>query len=401
VPSDWGIYPNLYNVDDATFTFLENVLSEVMDLFPSRYLHVGGDEAVKDQWHASRKIQSQMRTLGIKDEHALQSYFIQRLEKFVNAHGRKLIGWDEILEGGLAPNATVMSWRGIDGAIAAANAGHDAVLSPWPTLYFDNRQADDTQPGRGRMITVKDVYEFNPTPAAMTSEQQAHILGVQANIWAEHMRTEDRIEYMTFPRAAALSEVAWSSAEKIHWEDFEKRLPVELERYRALDIHYARPPAPPPVESNRRTSHQLQLCTDKLVLSLEDDAPLKGPRRTFWVDVMNPCWIYPSVDLAKVSAIEASVGQVPFNFQIGNDVNAIPLPPPRTPSGELQVRQDTCDGEVLAELSLGSAIPNPEITTLPEARFAERSGVHNLCLIFTRKSVNPTWVIDSVELVTR
>ncbi|HEU4655826.1 MAG TPA: beta-N-acetylhexosaminidase, partial [Steroidobacteraceae bacterium] len=325
VPADWGIYPNLYNVNDATFAFLENVLAEVMELFPSEYIHVGGDEAVKDQWQASPKIQAQMRKLGIKDEHALQSYFIQRLEKFLNAHGRKLIGWDEILEGGLAPNATVMSWRGIDGAIAAAKASHDAVLSPWPTLYFDNRQANDTQPGRGTMITVKDVYAFNPAPESMGSEQRNHILGVQANLWAEHMRTEDRVEYMAFPRAAALAEVAWSPESKINWEDFERRLPAQLKRYDSLGIHYATPPKEAPLEPNRRTSHQLQLCTDKLVLSLEDDAPLRGPRATFWVDIMDPCWIYPAVDLSNLSAIKVSVGQVPFNFQIGKAVNDIPL----------------------------------------------------------------------------
>jgi hexosaminidase len=342
-----------------------------------------------------------MRTLGIKDEHALQSYFIQRLEKYVNAHGRKLIGWDEILEGGLAPNATVMSWRGVDGAIAAANAGHDAVLSPWPTLYFDNRQGEDRQPGRGRMITIKDVYDFNPAPAAMTSEQLTHILGVQANLWTEHMRTEDRVEYMAFPRAAALAEVAWSSENKINWKDFEGRLPAELERYRALDIHYAQAPSPEPVEANRRTSHQLRLCSDKLVLSLEDDAPLHNPRPTFWVDIMNPCWIYPAVNLADVSALKVQVGQVPFNFQIGKDVNAIPLPAPHTPSGELEVHQDTCDGKVIAALPLAPALGNSEITTLPEAELTERSGVRDLCFIFTRKSVDPTWVIDSVELVTR
>jgi hexosaminidase len=401
VPADWGIYPNLYNVDDSTFTFLQNVLAEVMELFPSEYIHVGGDEAVKDQWQASPQVQARMRELGIKDEHALQSYFIQRLEKFLNAHGRKLIGWDEILEGGLAPNATVMSWRGIDGAIAAANAGHDTVLSPWPTLYFDNRQTHDTQPGRGRMITIKDVYAFNPAPSSIGPEQREHILGVQANLWTEHMRTEDRVAYMAFPRAAALAEVAWSPENKINWPDFESRLKVQLKRYDALGIHYAKTVSEGPVTGNRRTSHRLRLCTDKLVLSLEDDAPLQGPRATFWVDIMDPCWTYPSADLTHVAAIRAAVGQVPFNFQIGKDVNAIPLPPPRTVSGELQVHLDRCDGAVIAELPLAPAVSNPQITQLPAAKIDGIAGVHDLCFLFTRKSVDPTWVIDSVELVKR
>lgn len=408
VPADWGIYPTLYNVDDSTFAFLEDVLTEVMALFPGEYIHMGGDEAVKDQWHESPKIQAQMRRLGIKDEHALQSYFVQRIEKFLNAHDRKLIGWDEILEGGLAPNAAVMSWRGIEGAEAAANAGHDTVLSPWPTLYFDNRQIDDDQPGRGRLITVEDVYRFDPAPASIPPEQRRHILGVQANLWTEHMRSEQRVEYMAFPRAAALAEVAWSPASKIDWLDFEKRLPAQLARYDLLGIRYApsvassgQRPQPGTRQPRFRSSHQLELCTDKLPLSLEDDAPLNGKRAVFMVDVMEPCWIWRDADLTGVSAIEASVGQVPFNFQIGKDVNSIPLPKPQTGDGELDVFLDRCDGAKLGSLPLAPAVKNPEITALPAARIESRSGRHDLCFIFTRRSVDPIWTIDTVSLVQR
>ncbi|HEY0341356.1 MAG TPA: beta-N-acetylhexosaminidase, partial [Steroidobacteraceae bacterium] len=212
VPSDWGIYSNLYNVDDGTFRFLQDVLDEVMALFPGKYLHIGGDEAVKDQWQASPRIQARMHELGVADEKALQSYFIQRIEKYLNAHGRQIIGWDEILEGGIAQNATVMSWRGLDGAIAAAGAGHDTVLSPWPTLYFDNRQGmgSNEPPGRGKVISLRDVYDFDPMPPGIAVNRRQHILGLQANIWTEHIRTEDRLAYMTFPRAAAVAEVGWS-----------------------------------------------------------------------------------------------------------------------------------------------------------------------------------------------
>lgn len=413
VPSDWGIYPNLYNVDESTFAFLEDVLTEVMDLFPGEYIHVGGDEAVKDQWQASPRIQAQMRKLGIKDEHALQSYFVQRLEKFLNAHGRKLIGWDEILEGGLAPNATVMSWRGIEGAVAAAQAGHDTVLSPWPTMYFDNRQMNDTQPGRGRLIGLEQVYKFDPAPDSIPTQQRKHILGLQANLWSEHMRSEERVEYMAYPRTAALAEVAWTAEGKMDWDDFQARMPAQLARYDALGIRYAREAQIRNGEggvaasnSNSRsptvrTSHQLDLCSDKLVLSLEDDAPLRGPRATFLVDVMEPCWIYRGADLTNVSGIVASVGQVPFNFQIGKDVNAIPLPKPKSDPGELQVHLDTCDGPVVAELPLAPAVANPTVTALPQASLDSRTGVHDLCLIFKRKSVDPTWVIDRVELVAQ
>ena len=256
VPADWGVYSTLYNVDDSTFTFLEDVLTEVMALFPGEYIHVGGDEAVKDEWKASPKIQAQMRKLGIKDEHGLQSYFIQRIGKFLNQHERKLIGWDEILEGGLAPNATVMSWRGIDGAIAAATAGHDAVLAPQPALYFDNRQngPNDPSPGRGWVISLEDVYRFDPAPAALQPDQLKHILGVQAPIFTEHMRTEERVEYMTFPRAAALAEVAWSPAERRDWADFQARLPAQLRAttrwgFTTHPLQIRLHPTPPPLRS--------------------------------------------------------------------------------------------------------------------------------------------------------
>lgn len=406
VPADWGVYPTLYNVDDDTFSFLENVLTEVMALFPSEYIHVGGDEAVKDQWIASAKVQARMRELGVKDEHALQSYFIQRIEKFLNARGRKLIGWDEILEGGLAPNATVMSWRGIDGAIAAATAGHDAVLSPQPGLYFDNRQngATDPSPGRGWIVSLEDVYRFDPAPASLQPDQLKHILGVQGNIFSEHMRTEQRVEHMTFPRAAALAEVGWTPAERRDWPDFQARLPAQLHRYDTLGIHYA--PTDMTLNavaagSQRRNSHQLSMCSDKLVLSLTDDAPLQGERAVFLVDIMNPCWIYKDADLSKAAAIAVAVGQVPFNFQIGNDVNAIPLPKPKTAAGELEIRIGSCEGEKLAVLPLAPAASNLAVTQLPPVAMEPHEGEHDLCFMFTRASVDPTWVIDSVELLGR
>ncbi|MGH8189553.1 MAG: beta-N-acetylhexosaminidase, partial [Steroidobacteraceae bacterium] len=262
VPADWGVYQNLFNVEESTFAFLEDVLDEVIALFPSEYVHVGGDEAVKDQWHASARVQARMRELGVENEAALQSYFIKRIEKFLNGRGRRLIGWDEILEGGLAPNATVMSWRGLDGAIAAASAGHDAVLTPWPTLYFDNRPFDSAAPpGRGAVIGAQDVYRFDPAPAALNEAQRRHIIGVQANVWTEHIRTEERVEYMTFPRAAAIAEVGWSAANRIDWTSFSQRLPAQLARYAALGIGFARAPAKRPRRPGSRTSHELGLCS--------------------------------------------------------------------------------------------------------------------------------------------
>ena len=399
VPADWGVYQNLFNVEESTFAFLEDVLGEVLELFPGEYIHVGGDEAVKSQWQASARVQSRMRELGVEDEHALQSYFIQRMEKYLNAHGRRLIGWDEILEGGLAPNATVMSWRGIDGAIAAAGAGHDAVLSPAPTLYFDNRPLSAVHTGRGPVISIEDVYRFDPAPAALSEAQRNRILGVQANLWTEHVRTEERAEYMMFPRAAAIAEVGWSPASRIDWASFSARLPDQLARYQALGIRFARAPEPVAERPGYRTSHQLTPCSANILLSLEDDAPRQGERAVFLVDIMNPCWIYPRADLSGIGAIAASVGQVPFNFQIGDDIRKIPLRKPQTAAGELEVRIDGCAGEKIATLPLAPAAKNFAVTGLAPAAIGERAGPHDLCFMFTQAAVDPLWVLDAVQLV--
>jgi len=399
VPADWGIYPNLFNVEDSTFAFLENVLSEVIELFPGEYIHVGGDEAVKNQWAASARVQSRRREFGVKDEHGLQSYFVQRIEKYLNAQGRRLIGWDEILEGGLAPNATVMSWRGIQGAVAAAEAGHDAVLSPAPTLYFDNRPLNTAHTGRGPVVSIEDVYRFDPAPPALSEAQRAHILGVQANLWTEHVRTEERAEYMFFPRAAAIAEVGWSPAERIDWQSFSARLPSQLARYRELGVGFAQMPEAVAERPGRRTSHELESCSQKILLSLEDDAPLQGERAVFLVDIMNPCWLYRDVDLSQVTGIAASVGQVPFNFQIGDDTRMISLRKPQTPAGELEVRMDGCEGEKIATLPLAPAVKNYAVTELAPVTIGKRTGLHDLCFTFTQATFDPFWVIDAVQLV--
>ncbi|HEU5138036.1 MAG TPA: family 20 glycosylhydrolase [Steroidobacteraceae bacterium] len=399
VPEEWGIFPTLFNVDDSTFTFLENVLAEVIELFPGEYIHVGGDEALKDEWHASPKVQARMKELGVKDEHALQGYFIQRIGKFIDSKGRKLIGWDEILEGGLAPNATVMSWRGIDGAIAAAKAGHDTVLSPAPDLYLDHWQSQgDASPGRSNTLSLKDVYLFNPLPESILPEQRKHVLGLQGNLWAEMMRSEARVTYMAYPRAAALAEVAWSPAARINWEDFQKRLEPQLRRYATLGINYARetPVVPGP---RRRVSHDLDQCGDGYVLSLEDDAPLQGERAVFRVNITDPCWVWKGVDLSQVRAIRATVGQIPFNFQIGADAAKIPLRKPATKYGELEIHLDDCKGKPVASASLEPAVANYGLTPLPNIDLPSQQGQHDLCFTFTRARIDPIWVIGGIELL--
>jgi hexosaminidase len=422
VPADWGIYPNLYNVEETTFAFLENVLREVLELFPGRYVHIGGDEAVKDQWRASPRVQVRMRDLGVKDEAALQGYFVQRIGRFLSANGRRLVGWDEILEGGLAADTTVMSWRGVDGARAAAIAGHDAVLAAWPTLYFDNRQgATLTEPpGRGRVVTLRDVYDFDtslasaPSPAdaehaggaplkrgdALSTEQLRHVIGVQGNVWTEHIRTEQRVEWMAWPRAAAIAELGWTPRDHRHYEDFRERLEAAQPWYRAMGLHAATSEfeATPARSPTVRRSQELELCSDKLVLNLEDDAPISGPRAVFLVDILNPCWMWRGVDLSRGATLIADVGQFPFNFQVGRDRDTIHLREPRTPAGELEVRAADCDGEVVASLPLDPALDRDDITRLPVVRIGARRGTQDLCFRFTSRGLDPMWAVDRIEL---
>jgi hexosaminidase len=402
VPADWGVYANLFNVEESTFAFIEDVLTEVIQLFPGQYIHVGGDEAVKDQWQASPRIQARMRELNVPSEKALQGYFTHRLDEFLGTHGRRLVGWDEILEAGLPADATVMSWRGVQGAISAAAAGHDTVLSPDPTLYLDHRQGTSPSepPGRGTVETLADVYHFDALPGTLSGEQQ-HVLGLQANLWTEHVRTEERAAYMTWPRAAALAEVGWSPAARLDYEDFLKRLPLEFERLRALGVHYSDDvfaPVHRVAPNERHLSQDLRTCTDKLVLSLEDDAPILGERAVFLIDIMNPCWILPAVELSQPATLTAAVGQIPFNFQIGKDIEAIKLNAPHTPAGELEVRVDGCEGDPVAQLSLAPAADNDAVTILPAVALPRTAGVHDLCFKFTQRTLDPMWAIDWLQV---
>ena len=242
VETGWGVFPQLYNVDDKTFAFLEDVLTEVMALFPGSYIHIGGDEAIKDYWKASPRIQAQIRDLHVADEKALQGYFTARIEKFLSAHGRRLIGWDEILEGGIPASASITSWRGVDGGIAAAKSGHDAVLSPEVPFYLDWRQASGAgeAPGAGRINILRQVYDFNTVLAVLTPQEQRHIVGIQANTWTEYLTQEELVANAVFPRAAALAEIAWSPASAPKdWDGFMARMPAQFARYRSLGIPHS------------------------------------------------------------------------------------------------------------------------------------------------------------------
>ena len=239
VATRWGVFQDIYCTNDSTFEFLENVLLEVMDLFPSKYIHIGGDEAPKARWKECPTCQATMNREGLKDEHELQSYFIQRIEKFLNSHGREIIGWDEILEGGLAPNATVMSWRGTEGGIAAAQQNHDAIMTPGSHCYFDHYQSasPENEPlAIGGFTSLEKVYSYEPIPELLNNDEAKHILGTQANVWTEYMGTPEHVEYMILPRMAALSEVNWASEKD--WELFKKKINEHFLIYDRLGYNY-------------------------------------------------------------------------------------------------------------------------------------------------------------------
>ena len=242
--AEWGVFVNLLNTEESTMVFMEHVFEELVALFPGRYVHIGGDEAVKDQWIASPRVQAQMKTLGLKTEMQMQSRMVARFETFLAARGKRLIGWDEILEGELPASATVMSWRGIEGGLQAAGKGHDVVMSPVSHLYLDYLQTESPNepPGRPTTVTLRKLYDFDPVPDALAADRHHHILGVQANAWTEHMRTFDRVQHAFFPRLAALAEVGWTDSEARSYDDFIARLPAQLARYRMLGIHPARTP---------------------------------------------------------------------------------------------------------------------------------------------------------------
>jgi hexosaminidase len=240
----WGTSDVILNPSDATVSFMQDVLTEVMALFPGRYIHIGGDEAGKSQWQASAEVQARIKQLGLKDEHEMQSWFIRQMDSFLTKHGRRLIGWDEILEGGLAENATVMSWRGTAGGIAAAKANHDVVMAPGSHTYFDHLQSRNAaaEPlSIGGFLPIDTVYAFEPVPTQLTPAEAKHILGAQAQLWTEYIPDPKALEYMAFPRMSALAEALWTAPARKDFADFMQRLPAQLRRYEAMDVKY-RPP---------------------------------------------------------------------------------------------------------------------------------------------------------------
>jgi hexosaminidase len=242
VQETWGVFDDVFCAgNDSTFTFLQNVIDEVNTLFPSKYFHIGGDECPKTHWKTCPRCQQRMKDLKLKDEHELQSYFVQRIEKYLNSKGKTLIGWDEILEGGLAPNAIVMSWRGEKGGIEAAQQKHTVIMTPGNPVYFDHTQsANEDSVTIGGYNSLEKVYAYEPVPKELNEAEGKYVLGAQANLWTEYVKYPSKAEYMLFPRMSALSEVLWSSKENRQWDNFERKLKQQVLRYHRWKANYSK-----------------------------------------------------------------------------------------------------------------------------------------------------------------
>jgi len=282
VQQTWGVFDDVFVPTENTFKFLENVLDEVIALFPSKYIHVGGDECPKEYWKESAFCQKFIKDNNLKDEHGLQSYFIQRMEKYVNAKGRSIIGWDEILEGGLAPNATVMSWRGLEGGIASAQQKHDVIMTPSSDgLYLDyapSKSADEPT-NIGGSSPLNKLYSYDPIPAVLTADERKYIIGVQANLWTEYIKTPAKVEYHIIPRMYALAEIAWTPLERKDLKNFsEERLPVHLARLDKTNTSYW---VPTPLGQTDGV-----IDGDRFTLDLK--VPLQGAQMYYTLDGTRP-----------------------------------------------------------------------------------------------------------------
>lgn len=457
VSGDWGVFPNLYNVDDSTFAFLENVLSDVMTLFPSPYIHIGGDEAPKGQWDASPNVQKRMAALGVPNTKALQGYFTARIGRFLETHGRRLIGWDEILEGGPPASAAITSWRTVESANEAAENGHDVVLSPAPQLYLDHcqitRQGESTC--RGGDITSRDVYAFDPDPSGALSQ---HLIGMQANIWTEHLPTADAVSYAAFPRLAAFSEIAWSPRSAHNWENFVTRLPAQIERYKALGIVHSEAVFSPNIAAGLTSGGATVSLTNQTgfgvihytrdgsqplgsspifakpfvtplpatitAAAFDGSAPIGGPiRETLAPTSLLKRTSYSMEQCGKdiLLAQKGKTGAVvmvnvmnPCWIYRGLDMTAIrsfniavtTLPfnfqigadikkIPLNPTASRFGQLEVREGDCKGvRLAI---IPLARGAPRLHVKMAPRPGVHDLCFVFARRKVDPLWAIDWVQ----
>lgn len=472
--SDWGIFENTYNLQPETLKFLEDVMEEVLVLFPGDFVHIGGDEVATNQWAASSRTKSRMIELDLGDVHDIQSYFTKHFATFLSDRGRRLIGWDEILESGSIENSAIMSWRGTKGGVAAAKMGRQVVMAPSSIYYTDYRQSDSRHEptGREHIQILKDVYEFEPVSNELTAEEKTAVLGAEMTIFSEHMRTEERVEHMAFPRLVAMAETVWSPPSAKSFNGFVKRLMPHMRRLKSLglrpadsafevrfsvaiaadvgrvvslenqvgqgDILYTLNGSAPtesstlyqgpfeahagqtvkaatfhgrqPLSATRsqpldrrtlseRTSDELALCSNQLAIKLDDDAPREGPRAGLMVDIMKPCWIYENPDMTDVAGIEVEVGNLPYNFQIGDLIEKVQLLKPETKDGELVMFENSCEtGKEIGRLPFQPAVKNFATTKL-KAALPQVTDATALCFQVAAHHYDPLWAIDRVRLI--
>ncbi|MCK4564817.1 MAG: beta-N-acetylhexosaminidase [Verrucomicrobia bacterium] len=355
VETHWGVHPYILAPSEESFRFVEDVLAEICELFPSKYIHIGGDEAPKGQWKKSKIAQEVIQREGLHNEHELQSYFIQRVEKILEKQGRLLIGWDEIREGGLSPQATVMSWRGVKGGIASAKEGHDVIMAPNSHTYFDHYQNDpkaELAKGTefeciGGLLPIQKVYSFDPVlPSTLSAKEQKHVLGVQAQLWTEYMKTWDKVEYLAFPRVAALAEVAWTSSERKDFAGFAERLESMRGRYRAMGVNAYDGELPKPPRSLAGT------CIESSLPHYQNHVPQyahDGKADTFFWSSLAPGkddHITLSFDQPLASSAKVSVSTGGEGAQSAD----------RLENGRLEVYRDGKQGERIATFKDGKAV---------------------------------------------
>lgn len=332
VQETWGVFEDVFCAGkDSTFLFMQGVLEEVLPLFPSTLIHVGGDECPKNNWKRCPNCQQRIRELGLKDEHELQSYFIQRMEKWLNAKGRTLVGWDEILEGGLAPNAVVMSWRGEKGGIEAAKQNHQVIMTPSRPVYFDHTQSkNEDSVVIGGYNPLEAVYAYEPVPKELDSSKAKYVLGAQANLWTEYVRYPSKVEYMVFPRMAALSEVLWSQKSVKNWNDFEKRLMTQFKRYDSWRTNYSKAYfdvkvslLPTPKNSGILIKAEPRGNSGKVMYSLGENAAMKAYLSPLVVNESTPATIRYVRNNAVVNTVAFNLS---FNKATGKKAT-IAMPP--------------------------------------------------------------------------
>ena len=371
VSVDWGVNPYLFAVHEPAFTFIRNVLDEVLELFPSRFIHVGGDEAIKDQWQASPAVQARLRALGLTDEGQLQSWFIERVGRYLASRQRRLIGWDEILEGGIPKSASVMSWRGTRGAIDAAKLGHDVVLSPAPTLYLDNLESrrGDEPSGRLALQSLENVYRFEPVPTQLTAQEATHVLGAQANLWTEYKRSPHEVEQAIFPRALALAELDWSPRESRDWAGFLARLPADMERVERLGLSASDSAFAADIELDTARGDALEASAARVKLSTQSSY---GTLR-YTLDGTIPTARSPVYDGPLTVHLGTTVLATPF------DAGGRPLAAPRSRRFDVDALLSWRNDQLAAcpNEDLGLRVPlDPDALDMPDTRaLAEASGL--------------------------